>query len=268
MKRLKRDYAPKKTSRDRHLRGELLFLEFLRGFRGVPQLYGGWFEGPELVYIVQYAGLTLGLGTEGSGAETQVDLPNQLGVEYAAYARSSPLDAATALLRCFESFSQRSGYFMHSVKAKQFAIALPPPSGAAAEIFLIDGPDVLHDPIASFLKEHGWWGMVSHTTQPSKSTCRAHADCKSRYERHTSAREARGFCGRRGICEPLSSKTHVFDVATQPWALPWLLQAAKDAGDRDSVATLAKLIDEMRSERPADRPTFSQALASLTVTSS
>ena len=237
-------------------------MEFLRGMRGVPRLYGGWFEDSELVYVVQYAGSTLGSCTECSSTETAA-ISDQLGAEYVAYARSSPLDAATALLRCFESFSERGGYFMHSVNADQFAIALPPLSGAAAEIFLVDGPEVLCDPIASFLQQYGLWRAVSRVTQPFKSRCHAHADCKASYERRSSAPEAKGLCGRRGICMPLSSKTHAFDVSTRPWALPWLLQAARDAGDHDGATALAKLIDKMRSERPVDRPTFSQAIASL-----
>ena len=51
--------------RERILRAELLFLEYLAGYPGVPKLYGGWLGdgGARVTYVVQDAGEILGAGT-------------------------------------------------------------------------------------------------------------------------------------------------------------------------------------------------------------
>ena len=241
------------------LKSEMMYFEYMRGQRGVPLLYGGWFEDNQLFYVVQHAGWPIGLG-KGSA-----ESPYVLGREYEAFARWSPLGAATALLRCFESFSQRGGYFLLDFKPEQFSITLPPPgaSETEVEIFLVDGPDALEDPVASFLRESGLWDHISHTIE-TNATCKQDTDCRDVHGK----REGKGTCdlqgpGQEGVCRALTSKKHVSDVAANPWALPSILQAAKDTSNHAAERLLTDLIERMLVDPPSDRPTFSEAIAGL-----
>ena len=230
----------------RHLRAELLYFEYMRGHEGVPLVYGGWFEDDQLFYVVQNAGV--GIAQK----------------EYAAFKRLSPLGAATALLRCFESFSQHGGFFLQDLNMKQFSIKLPlpvaPNASKTAEIFLVDTPNVMSDPITSFVRKHGLGQDVFHI--PTRGKCHKHTDCKMAQHKGVCKLQGPGLVGH---CQTFTAKTHIFEVADEAWALPSILQAATDTGNYAAARMLAKLIKKMRVDRPSDRPTFSEAIAELEV---
>ncbi|KAH8081715.1 serine/threonine kinase [Aureococcus anophagefferens] len=106
--------------RERILRAELLFLEYLAGSPGVPKLYGGWLGdgGARVTYVVQDAGEILGAGTGTVGRPAKPTAP------WAAFARNAPVAALRALLECFRSFSEVGGYFLDDF-AHQFTVIDP-----------------------------------------------------------------------------------------------------------------------------------------------
>ena len=93
------------------VRGELLYLEDLRGRPGVPWLLGGWQIHGRVAYACSHGGDLLGSG----GGTRGTTLP---GDDWAKFAKDAPVAAARALLRCFKSFTD-GGFFM-SAAASEF----------------------------------------------------------------------------------------------------------------------------------------------------
>ena len=60
----------------------------------------------------------------------------------------------------------------------------------------------------------------------------------------------------RGDVRELTAKTHVFDVASKAWALPYVHRAARG----DDRRRLEALMARMRAPEPSDRPNFTEAL--------
>ena len=82
------------------------------------------------------------------------------------------------------------------------------------------------------------------------------------------APESKGKCVHRsgtngtGVCEPVSSATHVFDVASRTWALPFVERVGKWPSVKER-RVFRRLLRCMRAPDAADRPTFASALAFL-----
>ena len=116
-------------------RGELLYLEYLRDFPGVPRLHGGWLQSDRLWYVVQHAGENFGLG---KGTKRR---PTRVNRGWASLVKKDPMGAARALLDCCRSFADR-GYFLTDFIASQFAVK-------GSTVSLIDAPPVLSGPMVA-----------------------------------------------------------------------------------------------------------------------
>ena len=101
---------------EREVRGEVLYLEHLRGLPGVPALRGCWLDanGTRVTYVVDLAGSALGSG-DGDASHR-----SRASKDYATFARKEPARCALALLECFRSFSEIGGFFLD-------VGAIPPP---------------------------------------------------------------------------------------------------------------------------------------------
>ena len=242
---------------------ELVYLEALRGRPGVPRLFGAWADGPHVWWAVADAGEPLAAAGEGRGRTRAV-----AGERYRSLATKEPLAAARALLACFDSFSG-AGFFLDDFKPQQFAVR----GGAIA---LVDGPSLLG---ASALGRY-----VSRTAPGCKNVlaaapaaCAVDGDCPRTKAHHACAAErdcergsrgapeARGLCRGAPVpgCAALSARTHVYDVASRPWLLPFIIATAED---RAAAAVLARLAEAMRAPDARDRPSFPDLLAALNAT--
>lgn len=246
------------------VRGELLYLEYLRDLPGVPKLYGGWINGlhpgtRQLWYVVQFAGEDFGVG---KGTRHR---PTRVNRGWEALVKKDPITAARALLECCRSFSDQ-GYFLTDFGARQFAVK-------GHTVSLIDGPLVLSGPMASRgVPRVALLGKNRHNTCSDDAQCPHsfswHCCCRAKNtgeecEKNTEgggAPEARGQC-LMGTCAPLTSKTHVFDVASKAWALPYVHRTGRFKGnEKDRLLTL---MARMRSPDPVKRPNFTEALSAL-----
>lgn len=247
------------------VKGELYFLELLRGRAGIPTLLGVFRRGGTVSYVVQDAGQEL-MGHTRDGSR----------LRYKQLAATRPLGLARALLRCFESFSEVGGFFLDDLTPHQFTYVPREPV-----VFLVDGPKLLsaESPARPFLEDAYGYVMPEYL-MPGRA-CVSDGDCPATKHHHscvghnnlrenyagradkkakctdgsTAAPEARGWC-RRGWCVPISAKTHGWDLGARPWALPFL---AGEAADPASAAVLRDLAAKLTAHEPADRPAFSQA---------
>ena len=155
VKRSKTEYHP--SSHCGSSCRELLYLEYLRGFPGVPQLLGGFLLGNKITWVVKDVGGSVA-GKRGydAGIVQKANklcrpdpcsiLPSQL---YLSLARSSPTKLALAILRCFRSVSEVGGFFLSDFGIGQFAVAV---SHGNILFQLVDGPEAYYNPIDSMLK--------------------------------------------------------------------------------------------------------------------
>ena len=250
---------------ERAVRAEVLYLEFARGRRGVPALYGGWIDQERVYYVVQRVGASLvRRGTRGAPSGR----PSPLWLKRC---QDAPVEAARALLECFRSFTD-AGYHMEDLHGSQFKL------NDAGEVFAIDAPESRPGaPVAATLD----WALRrpkdaarrTHGPGAPGRNCSRDDDCvrTSDMERcalrdcirgfEAGARETRGWC-RRATCVGVDARTHVFDLATRTWALPLILQEGRFPSSA-AKRRLEELIARMRSEAPEDRPSLVDALAAL-----
>ncbi|KAH8082976.1 hypothetical protein JL720_8486 [Aureococcus anophagefferens] len=131
---------------------ELIYLEFLRGEPGVPELLGGWATATSVVWVVRDAGRAVATGTGSSRS------PAVFAAAYDARARTDPLGLAAAWLRCFRSFAERGGFVLTDFKADQFTL------DARGDVYLVDGPAPNVGPAAAFARRR------VNATYPARSS--------------------------------------------------------------------------------------------------
>ena len=117
------------------LRAELVYLEYLRGLPGVPDLLGGWVDGAGVTYVVEDAGTPIHVVHHDSRMK---DVN-----KYMMLARRRPLGVARAILDCFRSFSEIGGFFLDDFAPHQFAFSGAPGSPRPPRVYLVDGPKAL-----------------------------------------------------------------------------------------------------------------------------
>ena len=145
------------------------------------------------------------------------------------------------------------------------------------QIFLVDGPKALMD---SVLGVHvvNTYHKTKHQIENGPHACARDADCPATVHQHScpvaslgvrkldddearcepgsvGAPEARGTCVEK-VCERLSEKTHVWDVANRPWLLPFIAERATGSVQKflRSLITFASEAD------PDKRPDFGELL--------
>ncbi|KAH8096274.1 serine/threonine kinase [Aureococcus anophagefferens] len=272
-------YKADRNGRRRALSGEALYHE--REVRG-EVLY----LDTRVTYAVDLAGSSLG---DGDGDVGHRSRPSKA---YAAWARRDPLACAAALLRCFESFAERGGFFLDDFAVKQFTV-----DERKGEIWLVDGPKALAGPIRDFFVRRGLPALPASTgpcskkepcpatptstraparnrrrdaasvrfTQVPRAAAAENANIPCGPSRRTAsgaARPAARRAGRglpNGTCAPVGAHTHAFDVGAKVWALPAIATfASKHAARRRRCRSRRRCAPE-----PGDRPTFAAAVAEL-----
>ena len=259
-----RHHGRRPAHAEAHTRAEILYLEFLRGRRGVPALHGGWKANGTVFYVVQRAGAALANHTSKGFLH-----PSAPWVERC---RSRPLDAAIALLACVRSFVD-AGYadLDHYLDGRQFTLA------DDGDVYLIDAPEPLPTSPVSDVVEWALRGRyqprptgagecATDTDCPGaihdtdRGRC-AKRDCTPGFEQ--GANETKGWC-RAARCAPVTARTHAFDLATRTWALPLILAEGRFPS-AETKRAFGDLIDTMRHAAPEDRPSLTEALAALSV---
>ena len=249
---------------------ELVWLEYLRGQPGIPVLWGAWaMHGRKgLTYVVEHAGepMNFFIPSENFQPERYAD------ERYKAFVRSKPLATAKAFIECFHSFSQVGGFFLDDFVPHQFVYSAA--TRGVRRIALVDGPKLLgrRGALAPLYENS------SHVIETAPRACAGDAACPHTKNSHCccgspspngarpdgsrGAPESKGRCADRA-CVPLSSATHVFDVAAQKWALPFIEQLAREDGHLVVADGLRALVANM-TRRDADaRPSFSEVLGAL-----
>jgi hypothetical protein len=254
---------------------ELLYLEFLRGQPGVPELLGCWRDPDpprQWAMVVAHGGDAIGgAPTSSRGAEYYSP------VEYYLAAKRRPLELARSWLRVGRTL-ERGGYVMTDLKVDQFTLR-------DGEILLIDAPDPHGGVVGAFMDENHpafreqFFPMDGRTCAfdgDCPTTKAFHCCCKQRLgrrlhagkgdapppvicETNRGAPEAQGRCGADGKCAPLSSKLAVFDWANRNWILDHVIARAPEP----EAALLRRLKARMSAPDPDDRPTFPELLAML-----
>ena len=243
---------------------ELIYLEFLRGEPGVPELLGGWATATSVVWVVRDAGRAVAAGTGSSRS------PAVFAAAYDARARTDPLGLAAAWLRCFRSFAERGGFVLTDFKADQFTL------DARGEIYLVDGPAPNIGPAAAFARrrvnatdpralEPGAAPRACPAGDAGRRACgkrtyKWHLKCHVGCDNDAYAAPELVACRAGGTCAPFGAKAHVYDAAAKYWILPRVVALAED---RSAAARLGALLPRMMSEDPRDRPTFSALLEEL-----
>jgi hypothetical protein len=238
---------------------ELVYLEALRGAPGVPELLGGWFDGPHVYYVLSDGGERIGRGVS-VGVGTA---PTKLSDAFRKRAAKQPLQLARSLLACFQSWTA-AGFLEDDFKSEQFTL------DGTGQIFLVDGPhlrgdSLLGEAVARTWPHRGAANMLNRDVR----ACAQDADCPFTKENHScrgagtcepgarGAPEARGKCLKGGRCALLSEKTHVYDVANRPWLLPYIADRAEDPAAGEFLRSLIRLAGR---GRPEDRPSFRELL--------
>jgi len=263
---------------------EILYLEYLRHQPGVPELLGGYIEQrvphnrthtePYLVWLLRDTG---GSPIWGKNVPSTI---------YESLAREKPVELAIAILRCFRSFSDVGGFFMRDLLPKQFVVTETP-----VNFLLIDAPEPHSGLVASVLGAsvpYGYGGQ-GHPVE----LCLSDVDCRHTPSFHRcstyvngsrvpdpehfpfcgsslGAPEAMGHCNKavtvsklpKGItsrneknrCSPLTAKTHIFDLATKPWLLPFMANQSQIVQD---------LLPLMKVSLPSRRLSFSDCIRFL-----
>ena len=252
---------------------ELVWLEYLRGRPGIPVLWGAWATRGRrgLTYVVEDAGepMKFFIPSEHFRPERYAD------ERYKAFVRSKPLATAKAFVECFHSFSQVGGFFLDDFVPHQFVYADGSQLGrrGVRRIALVDGPKLLgrSGELAPLYQNS------SHVIETAPRACVGDAACPHTKKSHCccgssspngrpdgsrGAPESKGRCADRA-CVPLSSATHVFDVAAHKWALPFIEQLAREDGHLVVADGLRALIANMTRRDAGARPSFSEVLDAL-----
>ena len=149
---------------------ELLYLTFLRGHLGVPQLLGGYIARDGLLtWVVRDTGGSP-IGNVTSDARFTVD-SSEVFRELAA---SRPVELALAILNCFHSFSETGGFFLQDLTPRQFTVA----SDDRRVLFeLVEGPDAYAGPVARLLETSPAPNGYSGYPKRSVAHCVSDAAC-------------------------------------------------------------------------------------------
>ena len=180
---------------------ELLYLTFLRGHLGVPQLLGGYIA-PDgfLTWVVRDTGGSP-IGSITSDSRFTVNSSDA----YRELAASRPVELALAILSCFRSFSETGGFFLQDLTPRQFTVS----SDDRRVLFeLVEGPGAYAGPVARLLETspapNGYSGYpkrsVTHCVSdaacaPSKSY---HCCCAADTTTHTLSYD---HSGQNHVCE-------------------------------------------------------------------
>lgn len=249
------------SKRRDHVLAELYYLEGLRGRPGVPRLYGGWRDPLSIVVADGGSELT-------SYPSKRTRHQPSLSPAWKAFCAEDPVAAAVALLECFRSFAEYGGFFLSDFSPHQFTLR-----GSA--VFLVDGPDALDGAVAAFLRDRGLDAGLRRPFRAVDADRACAASCPSadppiprnvcccaRARRGECASAAeRDACGAdRRRCFLISRKPHTHDAGTAWWALPAVVDRAPKGAARTAVAAVAA---RLAAPDPGDRPTFSEAVASL-----
>jgi len=242
---------------------ELMFMEVLRDKPGIPPLLGAWFERDgALTYVVKDVGEPIGGGQGGHNTS--------LSKAFKKRATETPLQLARSLLACFQSWAS-VGFLLDDFRANQFMM------DAQGQIYLVDGPKALTDSVFG-VHVVNTYHKTKHQIENGPHACARDADCPATVHQHScpvaslgvrkldddearcepgsvGAPEARGKCVQK-VCERLSEKTHVWDVANRPWLLPFI--AEKATGPTQKF--LESLIAFASEQDPDKRPDFGELL--------
>jgi len=276
---------------------EVLYLEYLRGHKGVPLLLGGYFDISRIRSVVAVTAQLTDFFDVSARLETDPKRHNagewrfRTSGQYQLLARSHPVELAIAILECFRSFSEIGGFFLSDFHPGQFVAAH---SQGQTSFVLVDGPRPLTGDVARILGHNSSEGYAGPALAPV-GACLIDADCPSTKTQHcccevdkasrveanatanglcgedtpVGAAEARGLCNKapssgaappdnpttlQGRCEPVSTKTHAFDVATKQWLLPLMAKYSRPVRD---------LLPLMSHVLPSKRLSFSAAIEFL-----
>ena len=218
---------------------------------------------------MQHAGASLGTLIPGHRARYMI---NQA---YDTAALHRPVELMREIVRCFISFAELGGFFLSDFKPIQFTF-----NSETLAVYLVDAPRSFHSGLAEFFtaSHSAYKGCdavsVAHiftmdAVAAGSPTCRESREClrvwKSRCvdaERRSDGRcspESRGQCV-SGRCVELSTKSHVFEVAANPWLFPRIVALAVNSTLRSEFAALLSV---MTRPDPRDRPTFAGVLRIL-----
>ena len=158
---------------------------------------------------------------------------------------------------------------MDDFRANQFMM------DATGQIFLVDGPKALTDS-AFGVPVVNTYHKTQHPIENGPHACQKDTDCPATVHQHScpvaslgvrklddeearcepgsvGAPEARGKCVQK-VCERLSEKTHVWDVANRPWLLPFIADKATGSVQK----FLRSLIAFASEADPDKRPSFEE----------
>ena len=240
---------------------ELMFMEVLRDKPGIPPLLGAWFERDgSLTYVVKDVGEPIGGGQGGHNTS--------LSKAFKRRATETPLQLARSLLACFQSWAS-VGFLLDDFRANQFMM------DDTGQIFLVDGPKALTDSVFG-VHVVNTYHKTKHQIENGPHACQKDTDCPATVHQHScpvaslgvrkldddearcepgsvGAPEARGTCVEK-VCERLSEKTHVWDVANRPWLLPFIAEKATGSVQK----FLRSLIAFASEQDPDKRPSFEE----------
>ena len=149
---------------------ELLYLTFLRGHLGVPQLLGGYIASDGfLTWVVRDTGGSP-IGSVTSDARFTVNSSDA----YRELAASRPVELALAILSCFRSFSETGGFFLQDLTPRQFTVS----SDDRRVLFeLVEGPGAYAGPVARLLEKSPAPNGYSGYPKRSVAHCVTDAAC-------------------------------------------------------------------------------------------
>ena len=231
----------------RTLKMEMLFLEYLRGEPGIPQLHGAFFDtAGKLHAVVQRCGVQLGTFEKQRPRKRRYK-KEILGRGYLRMARANPIGVARAWVLLFRSFAERGGFLLHDFTPRQFMYTY---EYGVPSIYLVDGPSLHWSPIAE----------ATGVMAPAPNQCSVSAECTGLKSYHcccpnsddkittsptkgavcppgsTGAPESHGICGSHGAapgsCAPFTHKGHLYDLGGKRWILPGLLKWARASDAR------------------------------------
>ena len=157
---------------------DLVYLEYLRGMCGVPELVGAFVKPshvagrrePVLWYAARRAGSVITDSQHRGGNSSVV-----LSLEYRKLATSQPLALARTMIHMFRVMSELGGAFLADLHPNQFTVAQHP--GGAIEMFMIDGALFVEGPMVHYqlLRQLPKLNMAS--TEPFQVECRNQPAC-------------------------------------------------------------------------------------------
>ena len=271
---------------------DLVYLEYLRGMCGVPELMGAFVvpshvagrKEPVLWYAARRAGSVI------TDAQARGNSSVVLSLEYRKLAIRQPLALARTMIHMFRVMSELGGAFLADLHPNQFTVAQHP--GGAIEMFMIDsalfveGPMVRHQ----LLRQLPKLNMAS--TEPFQVECRSQSFCpltanfamlEGIWKKHScrmdllktacchpqadahNAPQPTVTCQQRPFPSPsddidahsrcawVGRQIHLTDLLTEPYLLPMV----------SHEPAVRALVEELRKKAPDD-VRFSEALGKLT----